>query len=118
MTTSNQKQAPITDARTFRLHGMGVMIVAPVTLVAVIAFWLLLGAQSLKDADSQIIAIARFIVAPFAFFTLIGAPIYFIAGAIQLITGKRISMVEALYEKKSGKQEITTSKREETNANK
>jgi hypothetical protein len=118
MTTEDHNQAQTADVGTLRLHGIGVAIGAPITLVAVIALWLFLGAHSLKNPNDWIISIARFIAAPFAFFTIIGAPICFIAALIQIITGKRIGMVEMFYQKEDGKKETTSPNIGGTNSNK
>ena len=118
MIMGDQQQSPTLDVRTLRLHGLGVLIGAPITLALVIALWLFLGAQLLKEPSSPVIGIARFILAPFAFLALIGAPICFIAAVVQLISGKRIGMVEHFFQKEAPENESATSQQRGTNGDK
>jgi hypothetical protein len=111
MTTSDQQQSPTPNVRTLRLHALCVLIGAPITPAFFIAVWLFLGAESLKEPSNLGIDFARFIIAACVFSTVIGAPIYFVAGLIQLFTGRRIGIVESYFQKKGSQQQTTTSRK-------
>jgi uncharacterized RDD family membrane protein YckC len=87
--------------RRLRLHGLWAMLLAPLSIaLGVLAFFLLV--LWLPDVipyptDFMVLGVIK------AVFTLGAIPVVviFIAGVIQLITGKPLGLVESLYKRKS-----------------
>ena len=96
---SNQiKTVMIIDSKTSRIRGLIVVIGAPIAVVVAIAAWVFLGALNLEDPDNTLITLLRMVAAPLCIMTIIAAPIYFIAGFIQLVSGNPNRIVRILFE--------------------
>jgi len=93
-----------TTASRARLHALGAMLLAPLTIALL---WLTFGLLVLCMPSYPytvlytILYIAVFILYLSYILAAIALAVLFIAGAIQLVTGKRLGLVESLYERRS-----------------
>jgi len=79
-----------------RVYGLIAVVAGAAGAAALLALWVYLSKGALKGPNDAFFRFARFILAPFIFMGVIAALVGFVAGVLQLVSGKSNGMVGAM----------------------